>query len=80
MDTIFQPQRITEGDDTRGPRTQDFEDNGFEFESPSRERLKTLLKDRASLIFEAIIIYHIHIPLLQKLQRLLEAYRNIKLR
>ena len=51
MVTIFQPQRIIEGDNTGGQRTKDFEDYGFELESPSRERVKTLLKDRASLIF-----------------------------
>ena len=51
MDTISQPQRIHEGDDKGGQRTQDFEDSGFEFESSSRERVKTLLKDRASWIF-----------------------------
>ena len=54
---MFQPQRIHEGDDKGGQRTQDFEDSGFEFESSSRERVKTLLKDRASWIFQAIIIY-----------------------
>ena len=52
---IFQPQRLPEGGDTGGQRTQDFEDYEFEFESPSRERVKNLLKDRASLIFEAIL-------------------------
>ena len=80
LNTLFQPQRILEGDDRGGQRTQDYEDYDFEFKSPSRERLKTLLKDRASLIFESIIFMYRNIPLLQKLQRLLEAYRNIKLR
>ena len=46
MDETFQPQRIIQGDDPGGQKTQDYEDYGFEFESPSRERVKMLLKDR----------------------------------